>query len=269
MTKHLPFLGDIPDHVRLCLVCEREDVEAAVRLSCSAPDECTVFSIEGLLNEQNALSAHGEVVVAAATEAEVVLVEWRLELAPVINTLGFHLRRGHHAPLVALCRGGQDEWIAALAAGADFAASFPVHLPLLRAMAVSNHRLAAALQPAPTGEAGSAADVADALHDVRRFGDLLLDRTAHRFYIRGAEVELTPREFALLNHLIDHVGTALTRDQILDAVWGINFDTGTNMVDVYMYFLRRKLEAHGITGVIQTVRGIGYRLAAFDAAEPS
>jgi DNA-binding response OmpR family regulator len=70
-----------------------------------------------------------------------------------------------------------------------------------------------------------------------------------------------PREFALLSYLMDHPDEACTRDQILDAVWGIDFDTGTNMVDVYMHFLRKKLEAHGIKGIIQTIRGRGYRLA--------
>src|SRR5690606_8939756 len=110
MTKHL-FLGEIADHPKLCLVRESEQVEAAVRLSCPAPDACQVFAMDGLLSEQNVLSDAGEVVVAAAREAEVVLVEWQLTQAPLINTLGFHLRRGHYAPLVALCRGGQDEWI--------------------------------------------------------------------------------------------------------------------------------------------------------------
>lgn len=271
MMKNLPFLGEIADHVRLCLVRESGAIEAAVRLSCTGADECEVFPLDGLLNEQNALSELGNAVVEAARQAEVVLFEWKLESAPVVNTLGFHLRREHAAPLVALCRGGQDEWIAALAAGADCAVSFPLNLPLLRAFAVSYHRLAEGVLAEQTTAPDAAEEVvqetAEARHDVRRFGDLRLDRTAHRFYIRDVEVELTPREFALLTYLIENVGTALSRDQILDAVWGINFDTGTNMVDVYMYFLRRKLESHGITGIIQTVRGVGYRLASQEPTE--
>ena len=97
-------------------------------------------------------------------------------------------------------------------------------------------------------------------HDILQFGPLRLDRTAHRFYVNGEEAELTPREFTLLEYLTEHHDTLLTRDQILVKVWGINFDTGTNMVDVYMYFLRRKLEARGVKKMIQTVRGHGYRL---------
>lgn len=272
MSKHLPFLGETFDHIRICLVRDSELVEAAVRLSCAAPNECTIFAMEGLVNDQNTLSRHGEDVVRAAAAAEVVLIEWQLEKAQVINTLCYHVRRGQYAPVVALCRGGQDEWVAALAAGADFAVSFPLHPPLLRALAVSYHRLSSAAlevhaEHEPANEPEEATDPGELRHDVRRFAELRLDRTAHRFYIRDVEVELTPREFALLDHLIEHAGTALTRDQILDEVWGINFDTGTNMVDVYMYFLRRKLEAHSVTGVIQTVRGYGYRLATPEATE--
>lgn len=264
MPKTLPFLGETADHVHLCLVRDDEAVEAAVRLSCPAPNECVTFTMEGLLNEQNLLSEHGEAVVSEARQAEVLLVEWQMEKAPVINTLAYHVRRVHAAPLVVVCRGGQDEWVAALAAGADFAVSFPLHLPLLRALAVSYHRLARAVTeggpPQQTPE--EAIGATEPRHEVVAFEDLRLDRTAHRFYIRDIEVELTPREFALLEYLIRNAGSALTRDQILDAVWGINFDTGTNMVDVYMYFLRRKLEAHGVSGMIQTVRGFGYRLSA-------
>ena len=78
--------------------------------------------------------------------------------------------------------------------------------------------------------------------------------------MRDQEVDLTPREFALLSYLVAHADALVTRDQILDAVWGIDFDTGTNMVDVYMYFLRKKLEAYQLKEMIQTVRGRGYRL---------
>lgn len=258
------------DHLHIVLVCDHPEVEAAVRISCPPPHLLHTFPIAGLVNEQNALSTQGEAVVHAAATADVVLIEWEMNSAPVINTLCYHIRRGVLAPLVGLCRGGPYEVIAAIAAGADQAATFPLHLPLLRAYAFSYQRLTQAARTAatpPAPPADGAGLLAEAGHDVQHFGDLHLDRTAHRFLIRETEVELTPREFALLDFLMENVGTACTRDQILDQVWGINFDTGTNMVDVYMYFLRRKLEAHGVTGVIQTVRGYGYRLAAPDVAE--
>ncbi|GIV60487.1 MAG: hypothetical protein KatS3mg043_1576 [Rhodothermaceae bacterium] len=91
-------------------------------------------------------------------------------------------------------------------------------------------------------------------------GPLRLDVDGFRFFIHEREVELTPKEFDLLHYLMQHPGEVCSRDQILDAVWGLNFDTGTNMVDVYMHFVRRKLAEQGLKGVIQTVRGRGYRL---------
>lgn len=93
-------------------------------------------------------------------------------------------------------------------------------------------------------------------------GPLRLDQAAYRFLIDDEEVELTPKEFDLLFYLMGRCGEACTRDEILDAVWGIDFDTGTNMVDGYIYFLRKKLDVHGLKGMIKTVRGRGYRLEA-------
>ena len=127
---------------------------------------------------------------------------------------------------------------------------------LLQAKVLSYRRLVQAAQQTAGGTNG-----ADALpHEVQRFGALRLNRTAHRFFIGESEIELTPREFALLAFFLEHANRLCRRDQILDHVWGLHFDTGTNMVDVYTYFLRRKLEAHGLKDMIQTVRGHGYRL---------
>ena len=71
-------------------------------------------------------------------------------------------------------------------------------------------------------------------------------------------VELTAREFALAEVFIRHAGQVLSREQLLSHVWGYDFDPGSNVVDVYVRYLRRKLG----DGVIETVRGMGYRLAA-------
>ena len=87
-----------------------------------------------------------------------------------------------------------------------------------------------------------------------------------RLFVNDQEVQLTPREYSLLDFLLQRHDELCSRDEILARVWGINFDTGTNMVDVYIYFLRRKLTAHGFGGEIHTVRGYGYRLDAPQAA---
>ncbi len=94
-------------------------------------------------------------------------------------------------------------------------------------------------------------------------GDLTLD-TRTRVASRGdsISVSLPSREYALLEYLMRHPGQVLTRQQILDAVWGINFDTDSNIVDVYVRYLRRKLDTGEGPSAIETVRGAGYRVPA-------
>jgi two-component system, OmpR family, response regulator len=94
-------------------------------------------------------------------------------------------------------------------------------------------------------------------------GDMSLD-TKTRIVTRGDDVEadLPSREFTLLEYLMRHPGQVLTRQQLLDSVWGIDFDAGSNVVDVYVSYLRRKLDRDGEPSVIETVRGAGYRVRA-------
>ncbi len=97
---------------------------------------------------------------------------------------------------------------------------------------------------------------------VLRIGDLVLD-TRTRVATRGNVVaDLPSREFALLEYLMRHAGQVITRQQLLDAVWGFDFDPGSNIVDVYVGYLRRKLDRTDATSVIETVRGAGYRVPA-------
>ena len=92
-------------------------------------------------------------------------------------------------------------------------------------------------------------------------GDLKLD-TRTRVATRGDDIraDLPSREYALLEYLMRHAGQVLTRQQLLSAVWGIDFDVGSNVVDVYVGYLRRKLDRPGEPSVIETVRGAGYRV---------
>jgi two-component system OmpR family response regulator len=94
-------------------------------------------------------------------------------------------------------------------------------------------------------------------------GDLTLD-TKTRVARRGDDIaaDLPSREFALLEYLMRHAGQVLTRQQLLDSVWGIDFDAGSNVVDVYVSYLRRKLDRVNEPSVIDTVRGAGYRVRA-------
>jgi len=95
---------------------------------------------------------------------------------------------------------------------------------------------------------------------VLRVADLELDlmtRTAQR---NSALIELLPLEFKLLEYLMRHSGQVLTRTMIFEAVWGYRFDPGTNVIDVHMARLRRKVDAGHSLSLIHTVRGCGYRL---------
>jgi two-component system OmpR family response regulator len=87
-------------------------------------------------------------------------------------------------------------------------------------------------------------------------GDLRLDPAAKRAWRDGAELQLTPKEFALLELFLRHPGQVLTRSQIIEAVWDFAYDGGSNVVDQYVKYLRRKIGWQDI----ETVRGMGYRL---------
>jgi two-component system, OmpR family, response regulator QseB len=93
---------------------------------------------------------------------------------------------------------------------------------------------------------------------LRHVGDLVLDPRTRRVSCEGHPVELSAREFTLLDVFMRHPGQVLTREQLLSHVWGYAHDPTTNVVDVYVGYLRKKLGARRI----QTVYGVGYRLMA-------
>jgi DNA-binding response OmpR family regulator len=95
---------------------------------------------------------------------------------------------------------------------------------------------------------------------VLEVGELVLDTRTRVAKHGEVAADLPSREYALLEYLMRHPGQVLTRQQILDAVWGFDFDARSNVVDVYVGYLRRKLDREGEPSVIETVRGAGYRV---------
>lgn len=154
------------------------------------------------------------------------------------------IRRGDtDTPVIVLSALGEiDEKVALLDAGADDYLVKPFAFAELaarvRANARSGHSSSRVL--------AAGALTLDTLSRVARNGELAVD--------------LPSREFALLEYLMRHADQVLSRQQLLDAVWGFNFDASSNVVDVYVGYLRRKLDSPGASSVIETVRGAGYRV---------
>jgi DNA-binding response OmpR family regulator len=93
-------------------------------------------------------------------------------------------------------------------------------------------------------------------------GDLTLDLVRHEAQRAGRVIELTAKEFALLEFLMRHPGHVLTRTQIVDHVWRYDFDALSNVVDIYIHYLRDKIDRGFPHPLIKTVRGVGYRIEA-------
>jgi DNA-binding response OmpR family regulator len=148
--------------------------------------------------------------------------------------------RGWSVPVLVLsARGRVGDRVTGLDLGADDYLGKPFAFAELLA------RVRANLRPRATGPPGA-----------RPAGGLRIDPLRREVTAGGRAVSLSAREFCLLTTFADHPGQVLSRQELLSMAWGINFDPGTNLVDVYVGYLRRKLGEP----VIETVRGAGYRL---------
>ncbi|MCM3053420.1 response regulator transcription factor [Caldifermentibacillus hisashii] len=149
-------------------------------------------------------------------------------------------------PVILLtARGSVADKVSGLDLGANDYVTKPFEMEELLARIRANLRLS--LIQNETGES-----------DWIKIGDLKVNEKS-REVIRGNHtIELTPREFDLLLYLMKNRGQVLQREQILDAVWGYDFYGDTNVVDVYIRYLRRKIDADQQLPVIHTVRGVGY-----------
>jgi two-component system OmpR family response regulator len=95
---------------------------------------------------------------------------------------------------------------------------------------------------------------------VLKVADLEIDRVTHTVQRGGHPIDLSPKEFALLEFLMRHEGQAVTRAAIVEQVWKINFGSMTNVVDVYINYLRRKVDSGYDQTLIRTIRGVGYQI---------
>src|SRR5580692_696535 len=100
---------------------------------------------------------------------------------------------------------------------------------------------------------------------VLKVQDLNLDRVERKVERGGRAIELTTKEFALLEYMMRNAGRRLTRAMIIEHVWNLTFDSTTNVVDVYINYLRRKIDDGFGTSLIHTIRGVGYQLSPVGA----
>lgn len=98
------------------------------------------------------------------------------------------------------------------------------------------------------------------LDSTLRVADLEINRVEHTVKRAGHRIELTPKEFALLEYLMRNAGHRVTRAMIIEHVWNLSFDTMTNVVDVYINYLRRKVDEGYSVRLIRTIRGVGYQI---------
>jgi two-component system copper resistance phosphate regulon response regulator CusR len=208
------------------------------------------FVRKGLEAEHYAVdvSPDGEQVRAMATELAYDLLVLDLNLARVDGvTILRHLRtRKPSMPILVLTsRSRVEDRVECLDLGADDFMSMPFSFSELSA------RIRALLRR-------SHLPVASVLNVT----DLKLDRVERRVERAGKRIELTSKEFGLLEYLMLNAGRRVTRAMIIEHVWNLSFDTCTNVVDVYVNYLRRKIDDGFGRRLIHTVRGVGYELAS-------
>jgi two-component system, OmpR family, response regulator MprA len=154
--------------------------------------------------------------------------------------------------LMLTARDTVGDRVTGLDAGADDYLVKPFELDELLARLRALLRRSSYATPAPDGE--SDAD------SVLSFADLRMDTTTREVSRDRRPIELTRTEYTLLEMFLSHPRQVLTREQILKAVWGFDFEPSSNSLDVYVMYLRRKTEAGGLPRLVHTVRGVGYVL---------
>jgi DNA-binding response OmpR family regulator len=205
---------------------------------------------------EHALSAHGydvtmattgRAALAAASEREPDLVVLDLGLPDLDGVQVCRMLRADHPAMPIVMVTARDADIDVVV-GLDAGATDYVVKPFSTAVLLA--RLRAHLrQPAGDGAAGPLV-----------VGSLRVDTDAHRVFLDEVEVDLRPKEFALLQHLVEHAGRVVARDHLLSELWDLHWDSSTKTLDMHVHALRRKLgeRADGLPW-ISTIRSVGYR----------
>ena len=182
---------------------------------------------------------------ALASEYDVIVLDIMLPKMNGLDVLHEMRDRRIKTPVLLLtARDGLDDRVRGLDIGADDYLVKPFAFPELLA------RIRALLRRPPLQ-----------VGNLLCMNDLEMDIVQHEVHRAGRRIELSPREFSLLEMLIRHPNQVLSRTQIVERVWNFDFYTDTNVVDVYIGYLRRKIDRDSVVPLIHTVRGVGYRLS--------
>ena len=181
----------------------------------------------------------------ASSEAyDLVILDMRLPTKSGTEVLHALRAKGFERPVLVLtAQDAVDAKVATLRAGADDYVTKPFAFEELLARVEALSRRPRALAS-----------------PVLRVGDLEIDQATHEVRRNGVPIEVTPKEYTVLEYLARHAGRVMSRTLITEYAWGYHFDPGTNIVDVVINHLRKKVDAGHARKLITTVRGVGYVL---------
>jgi len=184
--------------------------------------------------------------LASSDSYDLVILDMRLPGKPGLQVLHSLRARGISCPVLVLtAQDAVDSKVQTLRAGADDYVTKPFAFEELLARVEAVSRRPRALST-----------------PALRIDDLVLDRDTREVKRDGQSIELTPKEYAVLEYLVRHAGKVMSRTLITEYAWGYHFDPGTNIVDVVINHLRKKVDAGHDRKLIHTVRGVGYVVKA-------
>jgi two-component system OmpR family response regulator len=211
--------------------------------------EAATYLVKGLTESghivEHASDGERGLQMATSNAYDSMIIDRMLPKRDGLSVIEELRRMGNMAPVLILSAlDDVDERVTGLKAGGDDYLTKPYQLSELTA------RLQAISRRAQTGVQGT----------VLHVGDLTLDLIKHKVTRSGRNINLQPREFRLLEYLMQHTGQVVTRSMLLENVWDYHFDPQTNVIDVQISRLRSKIDKDFDTPLLHTVRGAGYKL---------
>ncbi len=222
--------------MRILVVDDEDKLAKHLKLGLEQEGFAVDFRLDGLEGQKYIESNHENL--------DVVLLDLMLPLKNGIEVCKAVRENNIHTPILMLtARSTTDDKIQGFGAGADDYLAKPFSFEELLARIRAIVRRPKGLLPAEI-----------------KAGNLVLDPNIRKAFFQNKELSLTLKEFNLLEYFMEHPNQVLTRDQIVDKLWDFNFDSFSNVVDVHVKNLRKKIEASGHDEILETIRGVGYRL---------